>query len=437
MTSHTAGDGHPAQASDEVPVRTRRGATRIMIPVAMFFCLLQTAYVGNPSFDALPAATKVWVSISMIAAFAAPFILRWRDAHPEPVFWGCAALVVAFPFSPMLMLMSLAGVIARRSDFRRTVRVSAAGAIICLVAELRDARRPAESSVWHQLFAEPGTGIDDVPIVVTASDATIAVTAAAVALIETAVTIMIGLHIRSKARLNEADARAQAAQHHAANLQSDLTSQQLADAIAAEAHDTLAHSLSLIALNASALQTEAARLSDSPEARELARKAEDIRRQAAGALDEAHSIINMLRDPAQAWEQLAPSTDTSLTRESLDGLIVDARNSGMLLNTWIDIKQLSDLDEQIAKIAYRAVQEGLTNARRHAPGEPVSLEVGVAPEQGVHIHISNPANDMGESGGGSGLPGLTARVKSAGGTCQYGLDDRRVFHVDVTLPWRG
>ena len=146
-----------------------------------------------------------------------------------------------------------------------------------------------------------------------------------------------------------------------------------AAALAAEAHDTLAHSLSLMALNASALKAEAAKLGDSPEAQSLADKAEDIRRQSAGALDEAHSIIDMLRNPRQAWEQLAPSGDTSLTRESLDALIADTRNSGTSLNTWIDIQQLSVLDESIGKVAYRAIQEGLTNARRHAPGEPVSL----------------------------------------------------------------
>lgn len=214
---------------------------------------------------------------------------------------------------------------------------------------------------------------------------------------------------------------------------------QLRDAIAAEAHDTLAHSLSLMALNASALKAEAAKLGDSPEAQSLADKAEDIRRQSAGALDEAHSIIDMLRNPHQAWEQLAPSDDTSLTRESLDALIADTRNSGTSLNTWIDIQQLSVMDESIGKVAYRAIQEGLTNARRHAPGAPVSLEVSATPQAGVHIHISNPiATDATETqrAHGAGLPGLAARVHSVNGQCRYGMDDRHLFHVDVQLPWR-
>lgn len=147
----------------------------------------------------------------------------------------------------------------------------------------------------------------------------------------------------------------------------------------------------------------------------------------------------MLRNPHQAWEQLAPSDDTSLTRESLDALIADTRNSGTSLNTWIDIQQLSVMDESIGKVAYRAIQEGLTNARRHAPGAPVSLEVSATPQAGVHIHISNPiATDATETqrAHGAGLPGLAARVHSVNGQCRYGMDNRHLFHVDVQLPWR-
>ena len=183
-----------------------------------------------------------------------------------------------------------------------------------------------------------------------------------------------------------------------------------------------------MALNASALKAEAAKLGDSPEAQSLADKAEDIRRQSAGALDEAHSIIDMLRNPRQAWEQLAPSDDTSLTRESLDALIADTRNSGTSLNTWI-----------VSSLALMEMPEGLTNARRHAPGEPVSLEVSATPQAGVHIHISNPiATDATETqrAHGAGLPGLAARVHSVNGQCRYGMDDRHLFHVDVQLPWR-
>ncbi|WP_430492261.1 hypothetical protein ACK2E9_06180 [Bifidobacterium catenulatum] len=51
-------------------------------------------------------------------------------------------------------------------------------------------------------------------------------------------------------------------------------------------------------------------------------------------------------------------------------LIGDIRAAGMRIDTWIDIQQLGQLDDSISMIAYRVVQEGLTNARRHALGTP-------------------------------------------------------------------
>lgn len=309
-----------------------------------------------------------------------------------------------------------------------------------LISQLRDALQQPKASIWHLIFAQPHTGGDSgSPMVMLVEEPTVIITATVASLVFVTIATLIGLHSPFARPPAHGECGGHAATTHAATLQTDLTNQQLADAIAAEAHDTLAHSLSLMALNASALKAEAAKLGDSPEAQSLADKAEDIRRQSAGALDEAHSIIDMLRNPHQAWEQLAPSDDTSLTRESLDALIADTRNSGTSLNTWIDIQQLSVMDESIGKVAYRAIQEGLTNARRHAPGAPVSLEVSATPQAGVHIHISNPiATDATETqrAHGAGLPGLAARVHSVNGQCRYGMDDRHLFHVDVQLPWR-
>lgn len=416
-----------------------------MIPLASLMCLVQTAFFAQNYAENSPG--YVFAIVCTLISLPAGFLLLARSEYPEHTFWIACAMVVALPFDSLLALMAMTALLARRSARRTTIRTIIAGTAATIWSQLRDAMQPAEGSVWHLIFARPHTGgSSGEPIVMMVEEPTIIITALISALVASAIAVLIGLHIRSRASLRTANAMADAATTQAATLQSDLHNQQLADAIAAEAHDTLAHSLSLMALNASALKAEADRLGDTPEAKALADKAEDIRRQSAGALDEAHAIIDMLRNPQQAWEQLAPSDDTALTRESLDALITDTRNSGTSLNTWIDIQQLSALDEAIGKAAYRAIQEGLTNARRHAPGMPVSLEVSVAPQSGVHIHISNPMPDTAtdtatdkaahRAGHGAGLPGLAARVHAAGGQCRYGVDDRHLFHVDVQLPWR-
>ena len=386
---------------------TRVWCSVVMVPLASFMCMAQTSFFAQ-NFAQDSAGYTLMVLCTLLA-FPAGFLLLARSEYPEATFWIACALVVVFPYDSLIALMAMTSLLARRSNRNTTIRATVGGTIVTLISQLRDALQQPKASIWHLIFAQPHTGGDSgSPMVMLVEEPTVIITATVASLVFVTIATLIGLHIRSRARLRTANAVASAATTHAATLQTDLTNQQLADAIAAEAQS-------------------------------LADKAEDIRRQSAGALDEAHSIIDMLRNPHQAWEQLAPSDDTSLTRESLDALIADTRNSGTSLNTWIDIQQLSVMNESIGKVAYRAIQEGLTNARRHAPGAPVSLEVSATPQAGVHIHISNPiATDATETqrAHGAGLPGLAARVHSVNGQCRYGMDDRHLFHVDVQLPWR-
>lgn len=443
-----AGQADGMAQDDEVPVRGTWKSSLAMVPIAIFMCLVQTSFAAARYGSSDPQF--LWFMFSTLAAIPSGLLLLARDRHPEAVFWGSCALVIAFPFDSMLALMAMASLLARRSSRAVTVRAIAAGGAIALIAQLRDALNPPDASLWHVFFAKPHTGGNTgTPIVMLVGETPIIITAAIAALISTAIAALVGLHLRSKAIAASAEAKADAAASQAHTLQADLNNQQLADAIAAEAHDTLAHSLSLLALNASALQAESDKLCTMTQSSEdavrthadsIAQQAQQIRRQAAGALDEAHTIIDMLRHPDQAYVQLAPSDDTALTRESLNELITDARQAGMRVDTWIDIQQLSELDDALGKIAYRTIQEGLTNARRHAPDAPVALQVDALPSSGVHIHISNPltADERTRPDRtGSGLTGIAARIHSAGGTCAYGADEQGVFHIDARLPWIG
>ena len=328
------------------------------------------------------SAAYVWMVFCVLLSFVVGLLLLARSRYPHATFVAACVAVLVFPYDSTIALMALTALLARRNDTRTTVRAIAAGGFVTLVAQVRDTLRPPEASIWHMVFAKPDTGSQyGTDLVMLADERTIVVTAVVAALLELAIATLAGLHIRSRALASLATAKADAADAQVAQLKTAIDSQQLADAIAAEAHDTLAHSLSLLALNASALQAESKRLvaeAESMDAHQLAEqtgriaeKTEEIRKQAAGALDEAHSVIDMLRHPEQAREQLAPSDETSLTRESLDALIGDARAAGMRLNTWIDIQQLGQLNRETGKIAYRSLQEGLTNASRHAPGSPV------------------------------------------------------------------
>jgi len=84
------------------------------------------------------------------------------------------------------------------------------------------------------------------------------------------------------------------------------------------------------------------------------------------------------------------------------------------------------LDEKASLTAYRTAQEGLTNARKHASGQPVALSLGFEPTA-ITVSIINPLPPAGESagplaatGGGYGLIGLRERAALAGGTLEAG-----------------
>lgn len=415
----------------EVPVRTKGWQSMVMVVCAGFMCLAQTAFAAQRFGQ--DSAVYVWMVFCMLVAFAIGFLLLARSRYPRATFVAACVVVLVFPYDPILALMALTALLARRNDMKTTVRAIVAGGFVTLAAQVRDALRPPEASIWHMVFAKPDTGSQyGTDIIMLADDRTIVITAIVAALLELAIATLAGLHIRSRALASLATAKADAADTQVEQLKTTIDSQQLADAIAAEAGS----------LDAGQLAGQASRIAD---------KTEEIRKQAAGALDEAHSVIDMLRHPEQAKAQLAPSDETSLTRESLDALLGDARAAGMRLNTWIDIQQLGQLNRETGKIAYRVLQEGLTNASRHAPGAPVSVELTVNPTVGVHAHVSNPTNPSVPAASadatrpamdsknafrtGAGLPGLAERVRQAGGTCRFGFDARHAFHVDVQLPW--
>ncbi len=445
---------HENPSQYDIPVQTKAWCTLLMVTNASFMCMLQVAFFAS-QFDR-GSFTHTMMVVFFFVAIVSGLLLLARDECPLPTFLIACALVIILPFDSAIALMALTSLLARRSGPSLTICAIAAASCTAVISQFRDAIQPPEASFWHLIFAESNTGERyGTPMVLMVSEQTLVITAVITALVETLIATLIGLHIRSKTLASLATTKERAAQEQIGELKTEIINQRFAETVAAEAHDTLAHSLSLLALNATALGAESRKIKNmaqqlgSDELADLAyqtsTRTEDIRKQAAGALDEAHGIIDMLRHPEQMVTQPDSSDETSLTRESLDALISEARSAGMQMNTWIDIRQLNALDGAIGKIAYRAVQEGLTNARRHAPNESVSVQIDANPNQGVHVHISNPTStratqqpltqsDGGERTG-AGLPGITARVERAGGTCRYGFDSRNAFHLDVQLPW--
>jgi signal transduction histidine kinase len=83
------------------------------------------------------------------------------------------------------------------------------------------------------------------------------------------------------------------------------------------------------------------------------------------------------------------------------------------------------------------VQEGLTNARKHAAGLPVTVSVSGRPGDRLRIELTNPASNGTPlaPGSGTGLVGLTERVQLAGGTLDHGQAPGGGFRLEASLPW--
>jgi signal transduction histidine kinase len=199
--------------------------------------------------------------------------------------------------------------------------------------------------------------------------------------------------------------------------------------IAREMHDVLAHRVSLLSLHAGALEFRP----DAPP-EEIAEAAGVIRSTAHAALSDLREVIGVLREDGGGTEPPQP------TLADIPALVEESRAAGMRVGCRIDVPDAASVPEALGRTAYRIVQEGLTNARKHAPGAAVEVTVTGSGELVVEVVSRRPVGvaagaPLAETGAGTGLIGLAERVALAGGTLQHGPDADGDFVLRATLPW--
>jgi signal transduction histidine kinase len=198
--------------------------------------------------------------------------------------------------------------------------------------------------------------------------------------------------------------------------------------IAREMHDVLAHRISLVAMHAGALTFR-----DDLPRRQQVQVARTIEENAHLALSDLRDVLGVLRaeapDPSLAPERPQPGF------ADLPDLLEEARTTGTRVT--LEDFTTEGLPTTVGRTVYRVIQEALTNARKHAPGCPVSVTVGGGPGSGVDVLVSNPlpvGPGPAMPGAGLGLLGLRERVDLLGGTLTHG-NDRGRFTVRASLPW--
>ena len=213
--------------------------------------------------------------------------------------------------------------------------------------------------------------------------------------------------------------------------------------IAREMHDVLAHRISLVALHAGALtyRTDLTR-------EETAQAAGIIQDNAHLALTELRQVLGVLRGGQAAAESGQPEP-AQPTLADLPALLAEARDSGaiVILDTtnihdfpWSD-NTTTGPSKTVSRTAFRIVQEALTNARKHAPGQPVTLRIEHTGEQ-LQLEVRNPIEtpdtrlgQAGLPGGGIGLIGLRERAELAQGHLLHGIEPDGSFLLQAWLPW--
>jgi signal transduction histidine kinase len=195
--------------------------------------------------------------------------------------------------------------------------------------------------------------------------------------------------------------------------------------IARELHDIVAHHLSVIAI-----ESEAARLTSPELSADAGGRLESIAATAREALTETRRLLGVLREDTGGEAERVPQPGLG----ELGELIERARATGTPIRLRRD-GEVAQLPGSVDVAAYRIVQEALTNARRHAAGADVDVEMSYRPDA-LHVRVRDygPGVVDGKSAAGHGLTGMRERATLAGGTFASGPAVGGGFEVVVTLP---
>jgi signal transduction histidine kinase len=213
--------------------------------------------------------------------------------------------------------------------------------------------------------------------------------------------------------------------------------------IARELHDVVAHHISMVAV-----QAETARLTTHGLPAAGAQRFTEIGDTARAGLTEMRRLLGVLRDDAEDAGATVADRHPQPGLPQLAELIDAAREATAGRSTRLIVSgRVTEFDPGVELAAYRIVQEALTNARRHAPGAAVDVELRYD-AAALHLRIrdngpgpalAGPLDGPGAPGGpsssgGHGLLGMRERALAVGGSLRTGPAPGGGFCVEAYLP---
>lgn len=344
---------------------------------------------------------------------AAAVALIWRHRWPVWISLGISALTIALPLDAITPLFALYAVLLVASGPWLWASVGLATAAE-VASVWRDGTGSQVSSWARSMFSMDDRA--DFPWWLVLVEVGMFV----------AVTVGLALLVRSRKALRASEVKEVRSETKLHALGAEVARQAEREQIAREVHDVLGHRLSLLSLHASGLELA----STDPK---LAKSAALVREGAQESMADLRSLLAVLRQPSD------PDISKALpTLVDLPELIDESLAAGSPVTATVFLDRGAELHDQVSRSAYRITQELLTNARRHAPGVPVRLQIEGGPDRGVQIGTANRAPVPADRTirPGNGLTGMHERVQQAGGESWVWVDDDGAFRTLVRLPWQ-
>ncbi|WP_107655980.1 sensor histidine kinase [Nocardia suismassiliense] len=368
----------------------------------------------------LTAAAVLGVAFWLALATALPAgcvadTCSWFVTGDPLIALGCLTALLwrrRFPFT-----VALAVVIASAASTLAT------GAALLALCSLSTRRRPVEIAVVVVAYVSAAQFSEDLYPIATPPAAIWLQLALPVLSAGIAVATGVAIDAR-RAELRSLRDRADSAEREqsARAAQAQATER---NRIAREMHDVLAHRITLVAMQAGVL--------DHREDLSAADKRTLIRGIAEGsrqALEELRDVLGVLRADPDRPEPPQPTLDR------LSELVADARSSG--LDVTLDTTVTATPPETLGRTGYRVVQEGLTNAAKHAPAAAVHITVDGTPGSELNVSVRNSAAATAVAkppASGFGLLGLAERITLAGGTLDHHRTADNGYVLTAQLPW--
>jgi signal transduction histidine kinase len=367
--------------------------------------------VGRGSSGA--PTTTLWFCLPALAILALPLFARRRFPFAGPAaYWLLAAgasfidpLLIPFPEALFLLGLAAAFLLGNLRDVRR------AGLGLAIVV----------GATATLIYNVPGHSVDQLVFIP----------------VDFAVAWVAGLAVRARAEQAEvaeshatqAEQQAEVAESHATQAEQErdaATRVAVAEErvrIARELHDIVAHAVSVMVLQVGAVRHH---LPDAmAEDRDALRGVEQAGR---GALAEMRRLLSVMRRDGDGVE-FAPQPGL----DGLDSLVKEIGRAGLPVELHLDGERFP-LPAGIDLSAYRIVQEGLTNALKHARASHAEVTVRYAPDE-VGIEVRDDGTGATPSDGyGHGLIGIRERVKLYGGEMTAGMTNGGGFTLSTRLP---